>query len=321
MMNAKYLFLITGLALATTAAHAGDKTDYAVGNIPPELLKNANAVVRWDETRFEVTDLDRAREIHRFAITILNERGDDHAQFAEDYDKLHSIESVEGTVYDASGKKVKSLKKSDLGDYSGSGGSNLMVDDRIKTHNFYCKTYPYTVEYQVEIKYYYTMFFPRWVPMKGEHVAVQDSRIVVICPTDYKFRYKAFNYTREPVVTTEKSTTSYTWTLNNASAVEDEYASPTWSEMTPTVYLGPDQFALVREEEGLTVIGPDPAGEWARISLGVHSSLDAVGMTAALSTRLTEAGISANVVAAFYHDHFFVPWDRREEALACLRPA
>ena len=85
--------------------------------------------------------------------------------------------------------------------------------------------------------------------------------------------------------------------------------------------LGEGDFAIVREAEGLTLVHPDPRGEWARISLGVHSSLDAVGMTAALSARLTEAGISANVVAAFYHDHFFVPWDRREEALACLRPA
>jgi hypothetical protein len=79
------------------------------------------------------------------------------------------------------------------------------------------------------------------------------------------------------------------------------------------------QFALVREDEGLTAIGTDPSGEWARISLGVHSSLDAVGLTAALSSRLAEAGISANIVAAIYHDHIFVQWDHREEALAALR--
>ncbi|HEY4107825.1 DUF3857 domain-containing transglutaminase family protein [Puia sp.] len=243
-MKINHFLIVAGLLLTTAVARAGDKPDYAVSNIPAELLKNANAVVRWDETRFELTDIDRAREIHRYAITILNERGDDQAEFAESYDKLHSIESVEGTLYDASGKKVRSLKKSDLSDYSGSGGGNLIVDDRIKAHNFYCKIYPYTVEYQVEIKYYYTMFFPRWVPLKDEHVAVQDSRIVVICPAEYKFRYKVFNYTREPVVQTEKSTTSYTWTLNNTPAVEEEYASPSWAEMTPTVFLGPDQFAV-----------------------------------------------------------------------------
>ena len=78
-------------------------------------------------------------------------------------------------------------------------------------------------------------------------------------------------------------------------------------------------FALVREGEGLTLIRPDAAGEWARISLGVHSSLEAVGLIAALSTRLAAAGISANIVAALRHDHFFVPWDRKDEALALLR--
>jgi len=243
-MKTRNFWIAIVLSLMGTLAYAGDKTDYTVSNIPPGLLKNANAVARWDETRFEVTDIDRAREIHRYAITILNERGDDEAQFTEEYDKLHSIESVEGTLYDASGKKVKSLKKSDLGDYSGSGGENLIVDDRIKTHNFYCKLYPYTVEYTVEIKYYYTMFFPRWVPVKGEHIAVQDSRIVLICPADYKFRYKAFNYTHEPAVQTEKSNTTYTWTLNNQPAIEDEYASPTWYEKTPVVCLGPDQFGV-----------------------------------------------------------------------------
>ena len=79
------------------------------------------------------------------------------------------------------------------------------------------------------------------------------------------------------------------------------------------------QFALIREDEGLTAIGIDPSGEWARISLGVHSSLDAVGLTAALSKRLASLGISANIVAGRLHDHLFVPWDRREQALDCLR--
>ncbi|WP_294120117.1 ACT domain-containing protein [Sphingomonas sp.] len=87
----------------------------------------------------------------------------------------------------------------------------------------------------------------------------------------------------------------------------------------PTLEDG--DFAIVREVEGLTVVRLDPSGEWARISLGVHSSLDAVGLTAALSARLADIGISANIVAAYYHDHIFVQWDRRDEAMACLRPA
>jgi hypothetical protein len=90
-------------------------------------------------------------------------------------------------------------------------------------------------------------------------------------------------------------------------------------EPAPELTLAPDMFALVREAEGVTGIRVKANGEWARISLGVHSSLDAVGLTAALSQVLAGAGISANVVAALHHDHVFVPWDHREDALRALR--
>jgi len=78
-------------------------------------------------------------------------------------------------------------------------------------------------------------------------------------------------------------------------------------------------FALVREDEGLTSIQADPRGSWAKITLQVHSSLEAVGLTGVLASRLADLGISANIVAGLNHDHLFVPWDRREEALACLQ--
>ena len=55
------------------------------------------------------------------------------------------------------------------------------------------------------------------------------------------------------------------------------------------------------------------------ITLNVHSSLDAIGFLAAIANKLTERGISANTVSAYYHDHLFVPCDRAEEALAALR--
>ncbi len=84
--------------------------------------------------------------------------------------------------------------------------------------------------------------------------------------------------------------------------------------------------ATVREEEGVTAIVPsslaDELGQlgpdFARITLQVHSDLEAAGLTAAVATALADRHIACNVIAAFHHDHMFVPWDRREEALACL---
>ena len=78
-----------------------------------------------------------------------------------------------------------------------------------------------------------------------------------------------------------------------------------------------DAFALIREDEGVTVIRPGKG--WARITLGVHSSLTAIGLTARVSAALAERGISANMIAAFHHDHVFVPWEARSDALATLR--
>jgi hypothetical protein len=80
-----------------------------------------------------------------------------------------------------------------------------------------------------------------------------------------------------------------------------------------------DAFAIIREDEVTTVVRAIPEGEWARITLTVHSSLEAVGMTAAFAGALAEHGISANVIAGLFHDHIFVPWDRREEAVKVLQ--
>ena len=81
------------------------------------------------------------------------------------------------------------------------------------------------------------------------------------------------------------------------------------------------------ESEGLTLILSAASaknahlpfdGVYKRITLTVHSSLDAVGLTAAIATKLTSAGISANVVAAYYHDHVFVQAHRATDALESL---
>jgi hypothetical protein len=82
-----------------------------------------------------------------------------------------------------------------------------------------------------------------------------------------------------------------------------------------------DAFAVIREDEGVTaIVAGERAGmAFGRITLMVHSALEGVGLTAAVSGALAGAGIACNVVAGYHHDHLFVPWERREEALAVLR--
>ena len=83
-----------------------------------------------------------------------------------------------------------------------------------------------------------------------------------------------------------------------------------------------------REKEGITLILEQQQAEdfhlgyqgvFYCITLNVHSSLEAVGLTAAISTRLAQHSISANVVAGYYHDHIFVAERDAESALTALQ--
>jgi len=83
---------------------------------------------------------------------------------------------------------------------------------------------------------------------------------------------------------------------------------------------------VCEESEATTLVLPASLAEevvessapYARITLRVHSSLEAVGLTAVVAEALRADNIPANVVAGYYHDHVFVPWDRRDAALGAL---
>ncbi|MEO5997571.1 MAG: DUF3857 domain-containing protein [Chitinophagaceae bacterium] len=239
----KTFLVVLILAMVAPHANAGD-IDYAVNKIPPELLVNAYAVKRYEDIRFEVVNLDKAKYYHKVAYTILNEKGDKFAHCLEDYDKLQSVESIEGRLYDENGRKIKSLKQSDIQDRTGSGEGNLADDNRIKFHSFYHKVYPYTVEYEVELRFNYTMFYPGWVPLDDENMSLENGKMTVVLPEGIDFRYKTFNFKNDPVITTQKSSRMYTWELKNLAAVEEEFASPHWYEITPVVCMAPVQFQV-----------------------------------------------------------------------------
>jgi predicted N-acetyltransferase YhbS len=103
-----------------------------------------------------------------------------------------------------------------------------------------------------------------------------------------------------------------------------EYVYVLWPHGRP---LAPAIEAAVREAEGLTVVLPraeadkeglsyDFVGAW--ITLEIHSALEAVGLTAAVSKALTDARISCNVLAGFHHDHLLVPVADAPRALEVL---
>jgi hypothetical protein len=85
--------------------------------------------------------------------------------------------------------------------------------------------------------------------------------------------------------------------------------------------------ASFREKEGLTLVvtknhaeqeGIEFESTFKVITLTIHSSLDAVGLTAEVARKLTEHNISANVIAAYYHDHILVQTEKADAAMLAL---
>ena len=80
---------------------------------------------------------------------------------------------------------------------------------------------------------------------------------------------------------------------------------------------------LFQEREGLTVVTTASAttpseNQWAWLELSVYSDLQAVGFLAAVAEALAAADIPCNAIAAYHHDHIFVPSSRAEDAIAAI---
>jgi hypothetical protein len=93
-------------------------------------------------------------------------------------------------------------------------------------------------------------------------------------------------------------------------------------------HSGLQPIASFSESEGLTLVIAKTTADLQQIhyesvfrciTLKVHSSLDAVGLTAAFAAKLAQHGISANVIAGYYHDHIFVRRELAHKAIEALK--
>jgi hypothetical protein len=82
-----------------------------------------------------------------------------------------------------------------------------------------------------------------------------------------------------------------------------------------------------QEKEGVTIVatneylaknGLQPEALFAKLTVEIETSLQMVGLTALLATKLAENNISANVIAGYFHDYIFVQYDMRQKALEVL---
>ena len=194
--------------------------------------------------RVEIISPEKAKIYTHYASTILNEAGDKYASFISGYDKFNSISSLSGSLFDEWGKEIKHFKTKDFTDGSAFDGYSLMGDNRTKSADFYCRTYPYTVEFEEEDEKNGILSLGYWMPQENELIAVEYGKLTVIAPADYLFHYRQIRYPGEPVITQSAGKKIYTWELKSVKARSKEPFAPGWDNLVTSVSLAPSNFKI-----------------------------------------------------------------------------
>jgi len=124
--------------------------EFSVSAIPSGLKEDAYAVVRIDDLKIEYLSSSKVKMTHNLAVTVLSEAGVKYAYRPMYYDKSTRINKMEATLYNASGKKIQTLKNKDIKDVSAVDGFSMYLDDRVKSFDFNPASCPFTSQYLLE---------------------------------------------------------------------------------------------------------------------------------------------------------------------------
>lgn len=234
------LFLIAGILAQGWAAAA----QLAVqGTPPPALAAGAAAVIRDDELTITVKGPADAIVSRHKVVTVLNPNGRDQGALEVDYEKARPVTDISGAMYDASGQLMRRFRKSDFEDVSASQDFSLFEDDRMKRIEPGASRYPYTVVYDYEQHYKFTLFLPGWFPVEAPGVAVEQSGFSVTVPEDIPLRYYT-NQAGAPVVDSARKSRTYRWRIRDLAAFPDEpLMPPIFASKVPLVLVSPERFS------------------------------------------------------------------------------
>lgn len=235
--------LVITLLVAIVASYADAQQAYNADLIPKELLSHASAVTRVDQTTAEIKDKDNVIYHYKLVRTILNSNGDRFAGLDEWHNKSRIIKSIKGYVYNEMGVQTGKFSDSDFQDDSYSDGFSLFEDVRYKHFKPGAIAYPYTVEYDYEIRSRQSMNIEPWYAIPEQGVSVEHSAYILICKPDLKLKFKEVNYAGQAVVgVTTDGMKTFTWQADNLKALRDEPYSPNPALYLTHVSIAPQDF-------------------------------------------------------------------------------
>ncbi len=241
--------VLTLLFLLITSSCALAQNNYDVSLIPKNLLPYASAVMRNSEVTIEVKAADNTNYHIKKAVTVLNKNGDNLAHIVIWHNKSNVIRSVKGVVYNSFGNPVSKFSESDFDDVSAANDFSLFEDSRIKHFIPAVIDYPYTIEYEYELRSKQSLNFDDWQPNPHIGMAVERSSLNFICKPDFNIRYKEINIPGKAIINTNAAgLKTYYWELINMKAIKDEPYSPNPEIYLSSIKIAPEKFMY----EGIT---------------------------------------------------------------------
>lgn len=216
--------------------------NYSVTNIDPALLKDADMVIRQADVAFTITGIDGANHKVKVAYTILNDNAKAYAARYIFYDQYRKVNAFSGAVYDARGKQIRKLRKSDIRDQSAVSGFSLYEESRVQYADLSTVKYPYTVEFEFEVRYKHLYSIPHFEIMPSQKVAVEKASYSLTYPRDLAPRYKVMNVVAEPIVSIEKGMETLRWEFQNMHAFKWEFYGSSPYEQIPHIMAAPTKF-------------------------------------------------------------------------------
>ena len=211
---------------------------FPVSLIPDSLKNNAFLIVRDEIREVKMKSANSSVEKITKILTVLNKNGEDMADLSLLYDENSNVTINDIVYYDPNGKKLKSVKKSEISDAPAYGSYILFSDNRIKYFKPSQSVYPYTIKYDYEISYNKLISFSGWRPFENYNVSAQHCLLTIEYPQKIKLNRKEIN---APIKSSVRSLDAIidTWELNNIKAIEDEPYDISLLERIPSVYIMP----------------------------------------------------------------------------------
>ncbi len=246
--------LVLLLPTALRAQPVPDEIDYSVGALNPLLyIGGGDAVIRINATSFEVKSASKAVEKRHFAVTVLEESARSAGEMQIGYDdRLRSLKSFRGALYDATGKRIRKMGKDDQMDMSAFSSTVDFSENRVRSGFLYHDAFPYTVEYTWEIEHDGLISWPAFYP-DDERASVAYAAYEVSAPDDVTFRYHAYRTDLAPDFDrAERSRRTVRWTVRDRPSLAREDWAPTYGERMPSIQVAPDAFEVERARGDLT---------------------------------------------------------------------